>query len=481
MAGTGKSTIARTVAQSYHSQNTLGASFFFSRGTGDLGTAHKFVSTLEHQLAAVSPSLKGNICRAIAARPDIALLGLRDQWNELIIQPLLTPGQQNSALSLVIDALDECEPEEDVKLILQLFVEAKKIHTINFGVFITSRPEIAIRFCFRSMPEIAHRDLSLHDIPRSIVEHDIFLFLEHELSQVGRMHDLEQWPGKEILDKLLEASVCLFIYAATVCRFIGDPKWLPEQRIDLVLSDRSKSGRSLTKLDEMYTQILKYSLTNDQSEEDIVDLSQRFKHIVGAIVVLFDVIPSRALATLLSLRVKDVNICLDPLHSLLNVPQNAAAPTSLLHPSFRDFLLEPARCQDTHFWIDQQKVHESLLTDCLRVLSRSLRKDICGLKAPGTMAFDVHSRTVDQHLPKEVQYASLYWVDHLEKIVDDRRSEFGLRDNGEIHVFLLVHFLHWIEALSLLGRTTDVVLMIVKLLSMLNVGQLTSCGLPEER
>src|SRR4051794_3002651 len=43
MAGTGKSTIARTIARELQAQNCLGASFFFSRGGGDLSHAGKLV------------------------------------------------------------------------------------------------------------------------------------------------------------------------------------------------------------------------------------------------------------------------------------------------------------------------------------------------------------------------------------------------------------------------------------------------------
>ena len=44
LAGTGKSTIARTVASIYSGQKCLGASFFFSRGGGDVSHAGKFVT-----------------------------------------------------------------------------------------------------------------------------------------------------------------------------------------------------------------------------------------------------------------------------------------------------------------------------------------------------------------------------------------------------------------------------------------------------
>jgi hypothetical protein len=50
IAGTGKSTVARTIARTYYNRGDLRASFFFSRGGGDLSNANKLVTTLARQL-----------------------------------------------------------------------------------------------------------------------------------------------------------------------------------------------------------------------------------------------------------------------------------------------------------------------------------------------------------------------------------------------------------------------------------------------
>jgi hypothetical protein len=65
LAGTGKSTIARTVARTYFDQKHLGASFFFSRGGGDVSHAGKFVTSIAVQFANSVPSLYLHICAAI--------------------------------------------------------------------------------------------------------------------------------------------------------------------------------------------------------------------------------------------------------------------------------------------------------------------------------------------------------------------------------------------------------------------------------
>src|SRR4051812_47807960 len=51
LAGTGKTTIARTVAKQCFENGRIEASFFFSRGGGDTGHAGKFFTSLALQLA----------------------------------------------------------------------------------------------------------------------------------------------------------------------------------------------------------------------------------------------------------------------------------------------------------------------------------------------------------------------------------------------------------------------------------------------
>jgi len=141
MAGTGKSTIARTIAREYHDQGRLGASFFFSRGGGDLGTSDKIITTLAAQLATKSPIFKSHICNAISENSDIGNLGLYDQWERLILQPLsrLKSGSFPLPLVFVIDALDECEGDDDIKLLLTLLAKAKSLKSVQLRVLITGQ------------------------------------------------------------------------------------------------------------------------------------------------------------------------------------------------------------------------------------------------------------------------------------------------------------------------------------------------------
>ena len=110
LAGTGKSTIARTIARKYFERERLGASFFSSGG--DVGHAGKFFTSIVMQLANKSPSFNHYICEAIAEWSAITDQSLRDQWRQLILRPLSLGGNSfPSSFVLIVDALDECEGE----------------------------------------------------------------------------------------------------------------------------------------------------------------------------------------------------------------------------------------------------------------------------------------------------------------------------------------------------------------------------------
>ena len=155
MAGTGKSTIARTIAHSFAEQKRLGAKFFFSRGEGDLGRARNFFSSIALQIARSSATLKGLIAEAVAEHDDISQQFLREQWKHLILRPIeKLESCQHEALDLVlvIDALEGCESESDIRIILQLLTRVKNFTRNRIRVFFTSRPETPIRVGFKQMP-----------------------------------------------------------------------------------------------------------------------------------------------------------------------------------------------------------------------------------------------------------------------------------------------------------------------------------------
>ena len=184
------------------------------------------------------------------------------------------------------------------------------------------------------------------------------------------------------------------------------------------------------------------------------------REILGSIVILFSPLSAHSLTNLLGLPKDDVNQTLEDLHSILDVPEDQARPIRLLHPSFRDFLLDQERCFDQQLWVNGEKGHATFADACIRLMSQELRRDICNLNLPGMLAEEVQDDQVEHCLSAELQYACRYWVQHLQK------SEAQFLDIGQVDVFLRENLLHWLEALSLIRKTSEAVLAIKSLESL---------------
>lgn len=129
---TGKSTIARTIAEQMSEDESLGASFFCSRFSKDRSNIFSIFPTLAFQLASKYPKYRS----AMINRKRYT--SLEDQANDLFIRPLK---KSPTSTVILIDALDECAGGERILSILRQFVS----ETPGVKFLITSRPEQGIR------------------------------------------------------------------------------------------------------------------------------------------------------------------------------------------------------------------------------------------------------------------------------------------------------------------------------------------------
>lgn len=470
MAGTGKSTICRTVAQSFAIQGRLGGSFFFKRGEAERGHATRFFATLAAQLATKFPAIGRFISQVVGTEPSICTKALTEQFRKLIFQPLSKAPSDfpQAPIILVIDALDECEEEDDIETILHILAQFHDVASVNLRVFVTSRPELPIRLGFKNMSGCAYKNLILHEVPRITIQHDISEFLDYELTRLRLKRSLNiDWPSQENIQALVEMAVPLFIFAATLCRFVGEKGCNAQTQLTTILNYQLVNRNKMPKLDRIYVPILNqlFGGRNDENGPDQERLSGEFRNVVGTIVVLANPLSINSLARLLNIKTDDVTCKLDLLHSVLNIPPSKDRPVRLLHSSFREFLLDPMKQRKSWFNVDKEKTHERIASQCLRLMSNSdcLKKDICKIRRPGTLRSKIDAQLIEKILPAEVKYACRFWVYHLEQ------SKLRVEDNGQVHLFLQEHLLHWLEAMSLLESTSESIEMITTLLNILEV------------
>lgn len=303
MAGTGKSTISRTIAKQLQERNKLAASFFFSRNAGELGHSRRLITTLAAQMAR-NPNMLGlgkHMAKVIEENPDITSRSLADQWNFLVLKPLgilnkhvegdnsSSPATSPRIMVMVLDALDECDSDtgrgkdEELSNIIRVLSGTAAVPNgkIELRIFITSRPENAIVGEFRSVTA-PNKSFILHrEVEKGILDHDLSLYISSRLERVREEECLSStWPDQKDVDALVDLSDGLFIYAATICKFITDRNFLPDERLQVAL--RSSPGS----LDDLYSSILHQHLfegidAKRRSEADNLDLSKRFRTVVG--------------------------------------------------------------------------------------------------------------------------------------------------------------------------------------------------------
>ncbi|KAM0237906.1 hypothetical protein ACHAP5_008804 [Fusarium lateritium] len=469
LAGTGKSTISRTVARDLKGKS-LGASFFFKKGTGNRGDGRFVISIIAYQLALNFPPIRSHILVAAKEDPASAMAPMKVQWQRLVINPLLNlqDNELEKPLVIVIDALDECE-EDDRKRILQLLQTSCPA---ALRVFITSRPELDIEGQFLAHQQV-HQEIVLHRVVIGTIEKDITTFLQHtvkefvlEYNQRHPQKHLQmdhKWPGETRFKQLVQRSFPLFIAAATFIRMIKDRHWVksPDYKIDFIVQESTTVN---SQYEALYQPVLGIILSGCP-EEDRGRVVESFVHVVGSFILLASPLSVIALANLLGLNTWEVIGQIDPLRSVIDVP-SGDGKIELFHLSFRDYLLSKSAGE---LQVDEAKGHARLAKGCIDLLKAKLKKNICGLGSPGTRISQIDPVILDMYLPAEIQYACLYWAAHL------KLSEACFGDPEEddeaqtILEFLQTFFSNWMEVLCLIGKVNDSLIILDQLQAIVDV------------
>ena len=172
-----------------------------------------------------------------------------------------------------------------------------------------------------------------------------------------------------------------------------------------------------------------------------------------------------ALANLLNVSKFDISCRLDPLHSVLSVPEDIDLPIRSLHASLRDFLVDPQKRERSPIWIHERKMHEDLAWRCIELMSgpTGLRRDMCNLGLPRASKRHIDRRSLASNIPSELQYACSYWAEHVEQ------AALPIPDHGKVHQFFIKHFIHWLEVMWLVGQSRQSLSILSRLLSLVSL------------
>ncbi|CAE7146136.1 unnamed protein product [Rhizoctonia solani] len=432
MAGTGKTTIAYTFSERLEHREWLAASFFCTRTSADCRAVTRIIPTIAYQLARYSVPFQSALYDILGKEPDAGSKNVAKQFERLLRDPLMKVKDAiPNSIVVVVDALDECEDHSGVEKILDMLFRYGKGLPIRF--FVTSRPEPDIYN--RMMLDVKSRAaLHLHDIETSLVQADIELFLNEELSFMS--------PTPSQIQQLAQRSGSLFIYAATLVRYIRFGKRFvnPHQRLQSVLSLTPESTKKHAEIDALYTAILQSALEEAQMEENE---AEDVKLVLRT--VLFAQVPI-SVDTIAALAGLDdpqrVQFALQPLRSVLHQSEDTKL-VSTLHASFPDFMLSSDRSKS--FFCDIVAHSQLLAERSFAVMKEQLRFNICGLESsfvPDDKVDDIQDR-IKQNISPTLAYACRYWANHL------ALAPMSGKLVAIVDEFIRDRLLFWMEVLSL--------------------------------
>ncbi|KIM22673.1 hypothetical protein M408DRAFT_78724, partial [Serendipita vermifera MAFF 305830] len=140
VAGSGKSTVAKHMANQWTREGRLLARFFFSRDTKTTTSTDDFCSTVANALISRDPELKPPI-KAFEELPDFRLFSFEEKFNGLVISPLK---KLNRDAILIVDALDECDNEHGSRDELLNTLRGQQSTSPRLRILATGRPEFDI-------------------------------------------------------------------------------------------------------------------------------------------------------------------------------------------------------------------------------------------------------------------------------------------------------------------------------------------------
>ncbi|KAI1073289.1 hypothetical protein LB507_010816 [Fusarium sp. FIESC RH6] len=431
MAGTGKSTIATTVANCLHEKKQffsreqglddrtfLGATFFLSHEDPDRNTVKYVIPTIARTMAERYPDIGKYISQSIYHDTTVGTARISEQMESLLSEPLAIvskPLLVAVRLIIIIDSIDECEKSSEAEQLLRLLPKLGVFHPLDVRLLVVSRPEKYISQIFDD-PKFGVKKLTLEKTAPQVNcsdPDDITKFLKHEVASITKRRQFARdWIKSEELAQLIERADGLFIYAATTCRFldITDDDEIQGLRLGKLIEGTAEYGTPEARLDEIYRKVLVFPTRNmSKSERDVV--FKRYRSILGLIALAFE--PPSVVTIERLLEREGIRKTLLDFRSILQVPMEDRSAVSFFHISFRDFLLSE-EWSGIGLSINIAKVHYDMFLDCLDILDESLHQDMCSLGYPGVLASEIPKTRVHNNIPRlDKVYNNIYTLQRV--------------------------------------------------------------------
>ncbi|CAG8103232.1 unnamed protein product [Penicillium nalgiovense] len=424
--------------------DTASILFFFCQATDvRINNATAVLRGLIYSLVKLQPSLLFHVKNQYD-HAGKALFEDRNAWNALsrvFTDILKDPALQSTYL--IIDALDECT--SGLPSLLGLITQISSDY-----------PQVKWIVSSRNWHDIEERLDTTHTAPISLelneasVSEAVSKFIHHKVDQLAKVKKYSDETRDTICRHLSSNSQGTFLWVALVCQGL----------------DRTSRRHALKKLEAFPPGLnALYSRMIDQvhNSED----AEPCKRILAVMSIVYRPITLNELASLLEIPdglsedsqalSEVIAIC----GSFLTVREDTIV---FVHQSAKEFLLRETKNGVFPRGIEAE--HRTIFFRSLQAMFKTLRRDIFQLQFPG---FPIEEVIPPSPNPLEAaKYACVHWVDHLHHSGCYKKNDLSV-ERGCVDDFLQKKYLHWLEALSIMGSLTQGIAAMLKLEGLLQV------------
>ncbi|KAH7398612.1 hypothetical protein BKA66DRAFT_407517 [Pyrenochaeta sp. MPI-SDFR-AT-0127] len=314
-----------------------------------------------------------------------AWVALTEIFADVLLDPSL------NTIYLIIDALDECVT--DLPKLLNFIIRHSSASS-RIKWIISSRNSLDIEERLERAGSKVRLSLELN---AECVSMAVNIFIEQKVSQLAQQKKYDERTRNAVLEHLALNANNTFLWVALVC-----------QNLEATLKRNVLKKLNLFPpgLDSLYGRMMKQISQSDDAE--------LCKQILASVTLVYQPITLDELAALVE-QLEDKASDPESIRDIISLCGSFITLQEetiyFVHQSAKDFLL--ARAAKVAFPSGRENVHYTIFVRSLKILSRTLRRDMYGLKALGYPIKDVKQPDLDPLAGS--RYSCIYWL------VDDAR------------------------------------------------------------
>lgn len=386
-AGSGKSAIMQTVAETENQSNHLGAALFFSKQNHH-HQQNKIIPSIAYQLALKIPTYLDCIAGKLFLDPRLPEKSIQEQFQGFIVEPFASEEicKGDTVRLVLLDGLDELCDEDVQCSVVQLISDfARQYPAVPLAWVFSSRPVDRLRQEFSrssATPNLWQVHIPIDD-DESRQDVQKYLCARFEEARMKYPDSTSsEWPQKTDFMKIANAVSGHFASASLVMCFVEDSEVCdPVSQLQIILDvieglEPFHEDRPFMMLDALYTRIL------SDIHTPMLPNAQR---LLGYFILKGNTPSSPPLETvsyslasvsnLLGLRQSEVYSILRGLHSIIHVPSPYAAhkePIKFLHASLSEYLTDHSRSKG--FAVNLAEVNDHF-SSCYRRILEQVKSD----------------------------------------------------------------------------------------------------------